>query len=117
MLKTRSGTGGNLQSIDISWIKGLKKLGLGFERLEHNRDFYDSASFGNTKGGSRSWVDFGLGAEGTWDYKNFLFNAKVQGIKSLNYQWRQKDFTDTQYYIPHNDVLNFHGELGVTFRF
>jgi hypothetical protein len=117
VLGAGSGSGGNLQSIDISWVKGLKKLGLAFERLEHNRDFYDSAGFGNSKGGSRTWVDFALAAEGEWNYKNLLFNVKVQGIKSLNYQWRQKDFTDTQYYIPHNDVFNFHGELGVAFRF
>lgn len=117
VLGAGSGTGGNLQSFDISWVKGSKRLGLSFDRLEHNRDFYDLSGFGYAKGGSRSWVDFALAAEGNWDYKNFLFNAKIQGIKSLNYQWRQKDFTDTQYYIPHNTVFNFHGELGVAFRF
>ncbi|MDN3587272.1 capsule assembly Wzi family protein [Pedobacter aquatilis] len=117
VLGAGTGSGGNLQSFDISWVKGLKRLGLTFDRLEHNRDFYDFAGFGNAKGGSRSWVDFALAAEGNWDYKNFLFNAKIQGIKSLNYQWRQKDFSDNQYYIPHNTVFNFHGELGVAFRF
>ncbi|RNL56917.1 capsule assembly Wzi family protein [Pedobacter jejuensis] len=117
VLGAGSGTGGNVQSIDLSWIKGMKKLGLSFERYEHNRDFYDSAGFGSAKGGSRSWVDFAFGAQGEWNYKNLLFNAKLQGIKSLNYQWRQKDLTDTQYYIPNNDVFNFHGELGVAFRF
>ncbi|WP_316832402.1 capsule assembly Wzi family protein [Pedobacter aquatilis] len=112
-----SGTGGNLQSFEVSWVKGMKKLGFSFDRLEHNRDFYDSAGFGSAKGGSRNWVDLALAAEGTWNYKNLLFNAKIQGIKSLNYQWRQKDYTESQYYIPHNTVYNFHGELGVAFRF
>ncbi|RZK92478.1 MAG: hypothetical protein EOO98_03005 [Pedobacter sp.] len=117
VLGAGSGTGGNLQSFEVSWVKGLKKIGFTFDRLEHNRDFYDNAGFGNAKGGSRSWVDFAMAAEGTWNYKNLLFNAKLQGIKSLNYQWRQKDFTDAQYYIPNNTVFNFHGELGVAFRF
>lgn len=117
VLGAGSGTGGNLQSLEVSWVKQEKKLGLSFDRLEHNRDFYDSAGFGNAKGGSRTWVDFALGAHGEWNYKNLLFNAKVQGIKSLNYQWIQQDFTASEYYIPHHDVFNFHGELGVAFRF
>jgi len=117
VLGAGSGTGGNLQSFDVSWVKGLKKIGFSFDRLEHNRDFYDYAGFASAKGGSRSWVDFAIAADGTWNYKNLLFNAKLQGIKSLNYQWRQKDFTDTQYYIPNNTVFNFHGELGIALRF
>ncbi|RZK36200.1 MAG: hypothetical protein EOO90_27775, partial [Pedobacter sp.] len=117
VLGAGSGTGGNLQSFEVSWIKGFKKLGLSFDRLEHNRDFYDSSGFATAKGGSRSWVDFAFAAVGEWNYKNLLFNAKLQGIKSLNYQWRQKDFTDSQYYIPHNTVYNFQGQLGVTYRF
>ncbi|WP_316849718.1 capsule assembly Wzi family protein [Pedobacter agri] len=117
VLGAGSGTGGNLQSFEVSWIKGFKKLGLSFDRLEHNRDFYDSSGFASAKGGSRSWVDFAFAAVGDWNYKNLLFSAKLQGIKSLNYQWRQKDFTDSQYYIPHNTVYNFQGQLGVTYRF
>lgn len=117
VLGAGSGTGGNLQSFEISWIKGFKKLGLSFDRLEHNRDFYDSSGFATAKGGSRSWVDFAFAAVGEWNYKNLLFNAQLQGIKSLNYQWRQKDFTESQYYIPHNTVYNFQGQLGVTYRF
>ncbi|KQN34077.1 hypothetical protein ASE92_15735 [Pedobacter sp. Leaf41] len=117
VLGAGSGTGGNLQSFELSWVKGFKKLGLSFDRLEHNRDFYDNAGFAAAKGGSRSWVDFAFAAVGEWNYKNLLFNAKLQGIKSLNYQWRQKDFTESQYYIPHNTVYNFQGQLGVTYRF
>jgi len=117
VLGAGSGTGGNLQSFEVSWIKGFKKLGLSFDRLEHNRDFYDSSGFATAKGGSRSWVDFAFAAVGECNYKNLLFNAKLQGIKSLNYQWRQKDFTESQYYIPHNTVYNFQGQLGVTYRF
>jgi hypothetical protein len=111
-----TGTGGNIQSIDISWVSGLKKFGVGFDRYEHDVDFseiYLPAINGN----SRNWVDLAMSLNGSWNYKNLLFNAKLQTIKSLNYQWILKDYDPAKYYIPHNDVYNFHGEFGVTYRF
>lgn len=110
-----TGTDGNLQSLDINWVKGLKKLGLAFERYEHNLDFIGQNTDQN--GLSRRWVDFALAAQGEWTYKNLLFNAKFQAIKSLNYQWLQTDYTPGTYYIPHNDKYNIHGEFGVSYRF
>jgi hypothetical protein len=111
-----TGTGGNIQSIDVSWVSGLKKLGVGFDRYEHDVDFAE-VSLPLINGNSRNWVDLALSLKGEWSYKNLLFNAKLQGIKSLNYQWILKDYNPNEYYIPHNDVYNFHGEFGVTFRF
>jgi hypothetical protein len=111
-----TGSGGNLQSMDISWISGLKKFGVQFERYEHDVDFYQ-ASFPDINNNSRKWVDFAFAMQGEWNYKNLLFNVKLQEIKSLNYEWILKDYDPSKYYIPHNDVYNFHGELGVTFRF
>jgi hypothetical protein len=110
------GPGGNLQSIDISWVSGLKRLGVSFDRYEHEVDYSDE-NFPDINGNSRKWVDFAFGLQGEWNYKNLLFNAKIQHIKSLNYQWILKDYVPGQYYIPHNDVYNFHGQLGLTYRF
>jgi hypothetical protein len=111
-----TGTGGNIQSVDISWVSGLKKFGVGFERYEHDVDFSE-VNLPTINGNSRNWVDFALALKGEWNYKNLLFNAKLQEIKSMNYEWILKDYNPNQYYIPHNDAYNFHGELGVTFRF
>ncbi|MDN3547628.1 capsule assembly Wzi family protein [Mucilaginibacter aquaedulcis] len=116
ILGAGTGTGGNLQSIDVSWVSGLKKLGFGIERYEHNVDLYEVA-FPDINGNSRKWVDFAFALNGEWSYKNLVFNAKIQEIKSLNYNWVLKDYVPDQYYIPHNNVYNLHAELGVTFRF
>ncbi|MEX8548395.1 MAG: capsule assembly Wzi family protein [Mucilaginibacter sp.] len=116
ILGAGTGSGGNLQSVDVSWVSGLKKLGIGLERYEHDVDFYRTA-FPDINGNSRKWVDFAFALNGEWNYKNLIFNAKLQEIKSLNYEWILKDYDPGKYYIPHNDVFNFHGELGVTFRF
>lgn len=110
------GPGGNLQSLSLSWLKGLKSLGFQLERYVHNDDYY-KASVGDLNGYSRKWVDMSAGLQGTWNYKNLLFNARMQFINSLNYQWKLKNYDAGTYYIPENDVFNFHGDLGITYRF
>lgn len=116
VLGAGTGPGGNIQSIDVSWVSGLKKLGVAFQRYEHNVDISNDY-FPDINSNSRKWVDFAFALNGEWNYKNLIFNAKLQEIKSLNYEWILKDYNPGQYYIPHNDVYNFHGELGITFRF
>ncbi|WCT10605.1 capsule assembly Wzi family protein [Mucilaginibacter jinjuensis] len=117
ILGAGTGSGGNLQTVNVSWVSGLKKLGVIFQRYEHDTDFAQIA-FPDINGNSRNWVDFALGLQGDWGYKNLLFNAKLQGVKSLNYEWILKDYNpNNTYYIPHNDVFNLYAQLGVTFRF
>jgi len=116
VLGAGTGSGGNLQSLDISWLSGFKKLGIAIERYEHEADFSERF-YPDINGNSRSWVDFAFALQGEWNYKNLIFNAKLQEIKSLNYEWVLNDYNPSQYYIPHNDVYNLHAELGVTFRF
>jgi hypothetical protein len=111
-----TGTGGNIQSFEVAWVAGLKKFGMGFDRFEHNMDFAEM-NFPPINGNNRNWVDLAFSLKGEWNYKGLLFNAKLQGIKSLNYQWIIKDYDPAKYYIPHNDVYNFQGQLGVTYRF
>lgn len=116
VLGAGTGSGGNLQSLEISWIWGLKKLGISLERYEHDVDFYQNYFF-DMNGYSRKWVDFSFGLQGNWGYKNLIFNASLQTIKSFNYEWILKDYMPGQDYVPHNTVYNLHAELGMTFRF
>jgi len=116
VLGAGTGPGGNLQSMDVSWVSGLKKLGIEIERYEHEVDF-SQVYFPDINGNSRNWVDLAFGLTGEWNYKNLIFNAKLQEVQSLNYEWILKNYTPNQYYIPNNTVYNLHAELGVTFRF
>jgi hypothetical protein len=116
VLGAGTGSGGNLQSVEISWVSGLKKLGISLERFEHDVDFYQ-AYFPDINGNSRKWVDFTFGLQGNWGYKNLIFNVTVQTIKSFNYEWILNNYSPSQYYVPNNTVYNFHAEFGVTFRY
>jgi len=103
------GPGSNLQSFDISWIKELKRIGLQLERYVHNNDFYYAAI---NNGPNGQWIDLSVSANGDWNYKNLLFNAKLQAIQSLNYQWKSGING-----LPKENVFNLHGDFGVTYRF
>ena len=99
------GPGGNFQSVNVSWVKGLKQIGLQFERYEHNGDLANVYGYG-------PWIDFSAAAVGNWDYKKFIFNAKLQAIESVNYQW-----LSGPYGAPNKNVFHVNGEVGVMYRF
>lgn len=110
------GPGANLQSLEVSWVKGLKRLGLQVERYVHNNDFYYYAYL-DSQDWRRHWTDLSLAAVGEWNYKNLIFNAKLQGINSLNYQWYLKQAPGEPYTRPGIDAFNLQVQAGLTYRF
>lgn len=110
------GPGANIQSVEVSWVKKLKRVGLQLERYVHDNDFYFYA-FQDGRDFRRHWVDLSLGGTGEWNYKNFLFNVKVSAVKSLNYQWYLKQNIGDPYFVNGLDVFNLYAKTGVTYRF
>ena len=99
------GPGGNLLSANVSWVKGLKQLGFQLERYEHNGDLANASGYGQ-------WIDFNIAALGSWNYNKLIFNAKLQGIQSVNYQWLSGPFGS-----PNKNVFHMNGEIGLMYRF
>lgn len=112
------GPGSNLQSIDVNWVKGLKKIGLTFERLVNNNDlFYNFAYASADKNQyiNRHWVDLSVAGNFSWTYKKFIVNSQLTYIRSLNYQYQWKtgpDFWDWD----KQDVNNLHLKVGIFYR-
>ena len=116
MIGAGIGPGANVQSLDMSWVKGLKRLGLVFERYVHNNDLYfymfkDSFDF------RRHWVDLSVGAVAAWDYKNFVFHSKIQATNAFNYQWYLEQRPENPYMVNGRDAFNLHVKLGLNYRF
>ncbi|HXH99794.1 MAG TPA: capsule assembly Wzi family protein [Sphingobacteriaceae bacterium] len=110
------GPGGSSQTLDISWVSGIKKIGLQMERQVHNNDaFYHL--FLHTSDPRRHWVDLSAAGNVQWDYKNLLFNANLGVVKSLNYQWYLVQTDVNNFWVPGRDVVNFHTQVGVSYRF
>ncbi|WP_276359536.1 capsule assembly Wzi family protein [Daejeonella sp. H1SJ63] len=99
------GPGGNLQSLHVSWVKGLKRIGLQLERYEHNGDLANVYGYG-------PWIDLSAAAVGNWTYKKFILNAKLQAIESVNYQWMSGPYGSAN-----RNVFHVNGEVGVVYRF
>jgi len=110
------GPGGNSQMIDISWVKGFNKVGLLFERVVHNNDFYYN-TFGPLGDYARHWVDLSTTLHADWQYKKSTFSSELALIRSLNYEWWRIDFPNaTNYFSNEYDVLNLHAQLTVSYR-
>ncbi len=107
------GPGSNSQMIDISWVKGMSKIGFIFERLVHNNDFYYYA-FANTKDYTRHWIDLSTTFHADWKYKRFLFSSEVALIRSLNYEWYV--IPGSAYFKNGYDFLNLHAKLSFSYR-
>lgn len=109
------GTSSNMQSLNISWIRDMKKIGLEFKRVAHEENFWATVS----KDYLTHWVDIGGAVVGEWNYQNLLFNAKIETVGSINYQFLYDPVpSDPPQHWDHGKVLyNVHAELGVSYFF
>jgi hypothetical protein len=81
------GPGSNSQTIGLSWIKGIDKLGVMFERVVRDNDFYYDV-FIPRQLFTAHWVDLSMNINKSWTRNRFIYVANLSLIRSLNYQWR-----------------------------
>jgi hypothetical protein len=110
------GPGGNLQSLEVSWVRGLKRVGFQLERYVHNNDFYYYA-FSDSQDYTRHWVDLSMAFSGEWNYKNLIFNTKFQGIRSFDYQWALTRPGNDLTFQNQTSKFNVQFQAGATYRF
>lgn len=113
------GPGSNSQMLSIAWVNGIKRVGILFERIVRNNDFYYNA-FEESKDFRRHWTDMSTTISADWPYKRFLASARVTMIRSLNYQWWYFDYLpltiNANYFKNGYDVLNFHANISFSYR-
>lgn len=107
------GPGSNSQMIDISWVKGMKKVGVMLERIVRNNDFYYNI-FSTVGDFEKHWIDLSTTVHADWNYKKFLFSSKLGLIRSLNYDWYTIPYST--YFTNGYDFMNIHGSLSVSYR-
>ena len=80
------GVGSNVQTVEISLVDKLDKMGILLERLANNQDFYYKALLQNTE--HKPWIDLSLGFLFDKQFDNLLLSSKLQIIHARNYQWQ-----------------------------
>jgi hypothetical protein len=85
MLGPGVGPGSNVQTLETSWVKGMKKIGIRWERLNRHQDEYVRV-FNDPSENSR-WVDYSARLLGDWQWKNLIVSPSVNLIYSLNPNW------------------------------
>ena len=112
VLGSSIGPGSN-SHISINRIRDFEKIGLGFEIIDHDNDFFHEA-FSSAKDFRRYWKDINFHLNYNKKFKDFQLSSNLVYIRSLNYQWELDDFAEP-YYHPGRDVNNFHLSLKFTY--
>ena len=113
VLGSSIGPGSNSHYFTINRIRDKEKIGIAFEIIDHDNDFYHEA-FASARDYRRYWKDINFHLNYNKAFKNFNISSNLVYIRSLNYQWELDDYA-TPYYHPGRDVDNFHLSLKFTY--
>ena len=89
MLGPGVGPSSNAQTIETSWVKGIKKIGVRWERLNRYQDVY-TRKFNDPSENGR-WVDYSARILADWRFDNLLVSTSTNFVYSLNNQWNLSD--------------------------
>lgn len=106
------GTGSNVQTLEISIVDDWKKLGILFERLENNQDFYYRA-FGQ-QGERKPWVDSSAAFLWNTSYKDIFLSARLQGTYARNYQWGLSEKSIPEFPVS-QDLFSVHSQVNLIY--
>lgn len=82
ILGSGAGFGANMQTASATWINGEIRNGFFIQRVERDPE-----------GRTNKWTDVSIGWMPQWKFKNMLLGAKVQLIRSNNYNWEKSKHT------------------------
>lgn len=106
------GTGSNMQTLEVSLIKNWNKLGVLFERLENNQDFYNKA-FGQN-GERKPWIDWSTALLWNTSYKDLFISARLQGTFARNYQWGLSETSTPDFPVSQN-LFSLHSQINLIY--
>ena len=98
-----SGFGNNIQSFLVNWNKNWNKYGIKIQHIAHNS--IAGVNLFDPKGGAAVWDDFTYGIAIKQRFKNILFNANMDWVRSKNYLWQENKKRDNFYFFLNSIFL------------
>jgi hypothetical protein len=88
ILGAGSGRGNNVQTVQVNLLKGLSKVGMKIQRVQH-QPTAANGSYAFESLGLRPlrWTDIGIGFNAQKNWKNLIIAPEVNFINSMNYAW------------------------------
>jgi hypothetical protein len=103
ILGAGSGFGNNVQTITGSFLTGWNKVGLRFQRIQHDPHALVEPSIPALGLRKNKWNDIAIGLFGQVRSHKLIVNADLQFVNSKNYAWASED------------RFNFYGLLNFTY--
>uniref|UniRef100_UPI004047181B capsule assembly Wzi family protein n=1 Tax=Algoriphagus sp. TaxID=1872435 RepID=UPI004047181B len=106
------GTGSNVQTFEVSLVDDWKKLGVLFERLENNQDFYYRAL--GQLGERKPWIDWSTAILWNASYMDLFISARLQGTYARNYQWVLSETSNSEFPVS-QDLFSVHSQVNLIY--
>jgi hypothetical protein len=91
------GPSSNVQTLETSWVKGIRKIGIRWERLNRHDDVYVRVFKYPSENGR--WVDYSARLLGDWQWKNLIVSSSVNLVYSLNPNWSLNSNSTSEFSI------------------
>ena len=95
MLGPGVGPSSNVQIIETSWVKGMKKVGIRWERINRHQDVFIRI-FNDTSENGRM-VDYSARILADWQFDNLLVSTTTNFIYTLNNQWALSEMSTSSF--------------------
>jgi hypothetical protein len=104
ILGAGSGKGNNIQTMQLNVLNGLSKIGIKFQRIQHQPNPADGGlPFESLGLRALRWTDIGVGFIGQKHWKNIIITPEVNFVNSMNYAW------------TYRTNFNFFAQLNLTY--
>ena len=103
MLGPGVGPSSNIQTIETSWVKGIKKVGIRWERLNRHQDVYTRVFNDPSENGR--WVDYSARLLADWQFDNLLVSTTTNFVYTLNNQWGLSDSSTGEFPNGNNTFM------------